>query len=113
MGLPPDGGLPWLSLLALAVLGLGGTGAAYVLLYRIITDDGPVVAAGVAYLLPVVALLLGALLLDETVGAASVAGVVLVLLGVALTRRRSRRRTAPDPRPAPGAVAAPRHDGTP
>jgi drug/metabolite transporter (DMT)-like permease len=63
-----EGGVPWLALLALTVLGLGGTGAAYVLLYRIIRDDGPVAAAGVAYLLPVVALLLGALLLDERVG---------------------------------------------
>ena len=77
------------------MLGLGGTGAAYVLLYRIIADDGPVAAAGVAYLLPVVALVLGALFLDETVGGASVAGVVLVLLGVALTRRRAVTAEAP------------------
>lgn len=87
VGLPADGGVPWVAVLALVVLGLGGTGAAYVLLYRIISDDGPVAASGVAYLLPVVALLLGALLLDETVGVPAVAGVVLVLLGVALTRR--------------------------
>ena len=46
-----------------------------------------VVASGVAYLLPVVALLLGAALLDERVGAVPVAGVALVLAGVALTRR--------------------------
>jgi drug/metabolite transporter (DMT)-like permease len=86
-----EGGVPWLALLALTVLGLGGTGAAYVLLYRIIRDDGPVAAAGVAYLLPVVALLLGALLLEERVGVTAVAGVALVLLGVALTRRRPVR----------------------
>ncbi len=86
----------WLPLLALGVLGLGGTGAAYVLLYRIIRDDGPVVAAGVAYLLPVVALALGSLLLDEPVEPAAAAGVLLVLVGVALTRRRS----LPSPHPA-------------
>lgn len=85
----PDGtGQALLPLVALGVLGLGGTGLAYVLLYRIIRDDGPVVAAGVAYLLPVVALLLGALLLDERVELPAVVGVALVLVGVALTRRR-------------------------
>ncbi len=86
--LPTDGTAPWLPVLALAVLGLGGTGVAYVLLYRIIRDDGPVAAAGVAYLLPVVALVLGAALLDERVEPTAVTGVVLVLAGVALTRRR-------------------------
>ncbi|MFC7162450.1 DMT family transporter [Aquipuribacter hungaricus] len=84
----PDGAaLPWGAVVALAVLGLGGTGAAYVLLYRLVRDDGPVVAAGVAYLLPVVALVLGALLLDEAIEPGALAGVVLVLGGVALTRR--------------------------
>lgn len=88
-GLPsPVTALPLLPLLALVVLGLGGTGLAYLLLYRIITDDGPVVASSVAYLLPVVALLLGAVVLGETVTVTGAAGVVLVLLGVGLTRVR-------------------------
>lgn len=80
------GTVPAVPLLALLVLGLGGTGLAYVLLYRIIIDDGPVVASSVAYLLPVVALLLGATVLGETVTVPGVVGVLLVLLGVGLTR---------------------------
>lgn len=82
------GGVPGLlPVLALLVLGLGGTGLAYLLLYRIIGDDGPVVAAGVAYLLPVVALLLGAAVLGEPVSVVGLAGVALVLAGVGLSRR--------------------------
>lgn len=80
------------AVLALAVLGLGGTGLAYLLLYRIIRDDGPVVASGVAYLLPVVAVLLGVLVLEEEVGVVPLLGVALVLAGVGLSRHR---RTTP------------------
>ena len=43
------------------------------------------------YLLPVVAIVLGVLVLGETVTAGVLAGIALVLAGVALTRRGSRR----------------------
>jgi drug/metabolite transporter (DMT)-like permease len=82
------------ALVALAVLGLGGTGVAYLLLYRIITDDGPVIASSVAYLLPVVALALGALVLDEVVTLTGLLGVACVLVGVGLTRSRPRAPVA-------------------
>lgn len=72
-----------------ALLGLGilGTGLAYVLNYRIITDDGPLLASTVTYLLPVVAVLAGVIVLDERVTSWLVIGVVVVLGGVGLTRR--------------------------
>ena len=79
---------------ALAILGALGTGAAYVLNYRIITDDGPVLASTVTYLLPVVAVLLGRVALDEPLTLPMTAGVAVVLLGVALARR------APSPAPS-------------
>lgn len=74
--------------LSLIILGIIGTGFAYVLNYRIIQDDGAAVASTVTYLLPVVAIILGRLTLDEPVGPATLVGVTLILLGVALTRRR-------------------------
>lgn len=74
---------------ALLVLGVVGTGVAYVLNYRIITDDGPILASTVTYLLPVVAVTLGALFLDEAITAQLVVGVIVVLAGVALSRRRA------------------------
>jgi drug/metabolite transporter (DMT)-like permease len=73
---------------AIAALGVIGTGVAYVINYRIITDDGPVLASTVTYLLPVVAVILGALVLSEPIPLQLAAGVAIVLAGVALTRRR-------------------------
>jgi drug/metabolite transporter (DMT)-like permease len=77
---------------ALAVLGIVGTGFAYVLNYQIITSDGATAASMVTYLLPVVAIVLGVLVLSEAVTPAMLAGIALVLAGVALTRRRQPRR---------------------
>jgi len=54
-----------------------------------ITDDGPILASTVTYLLPVVAVLAGLVVLDEHVTAALIAGVVVVLVGVGLTRKES------------------------
>ena len=77
------------------MLGVIGTGIAYVINYRIITDDGPVLASTVTYLLPVVAVILGALVLDEPITMQLAAGVAIVLAGVALTRRtRTANREA-------------------
>jgi drug/metabolite transporter (DMT)-like permease len=75
------------SVAALAVLGIVGTGLAYVLNYQIISSDGATVASTVTYLLPVIAIVLGVLVLHETVTALTLAGIALVLAGVALTRR--------------------------
>jgi drug/metabolite transporter (DMT)-like permease len=77
------------SITAIAVLGIVGTGFAYVLNYQIITSEGATVASTVTYLLPVVAIVLGVLVLSEGITATSLAGIALVLVGVALTRRRA------------------------
>jgi drug/metabolite transporter (DMT)-like permease len=75
---------------ALAVLGIIGTGFAYVLNHQIITSEGATVASTVTYLLPVVAIVLGVLVLGETITVTVLAGIALVLAGVALTRRRAK-----------------------
>ncbi|WP_380168327.1 DMT family transporter [Jannaschia sp. R86511] len=77
---------------AVLVLGIGGTGLAYLLLYRIIADDGPVAASTVTYLLPVVAFILGAVVLREPLTPTLLLGSALVLAGVALARRRNATR---------------------
>ena len=77
---------------AIAVLGIAGTGFAYVLNYQIITSDGATAASMVTYLLPVVAIVLGVLVLSESITGVTVAGIAAVLTGVALTRRKQRRR---------------------
>ncbi len=74
---------------ALAVLGIIGTGFAYVLNYQIITREGATIASTVTYLLPVVAIVLGVLVLSETITMTILGGIALVLIGVALTRRNT------------------------
>lgn len=74
------------ALIAVVILGVVGTGAAYVLNYRLIADDGPSSASVVTYLLPIVAVVLGALTLRESIPLNVVAGMAVILVGVALAR---------------------------
>lgn len=74
--------------ISIAILGMLGTGIAYVLNYQIITSAGATSASTVTYLLPVVAIILGVAVLGEHVGVLTLAGIALILAGVALTRRR-------------------------
>ena len=77
------------------ILGLIGTGAAYVLNYQIIASVGATVASTVTYLLPIVAIILGFLVLGEHITLADLAGIALILAGVALSRNRATHQ-APD-----------------
>uniref|UniRef100_UPI0007659813 DMT family transporter n=1 Tax=Streptomyces scabiei TaxID=1930 RepID=UPI0007659813 len=79
-------GVDLTALAAVTVLGIFGTGITFYLNYRLIADEGATSAATVGYLLPVVSIALGALFLDERVGPRVIAGMVVVLVGVALTR---------------------------
>ncbi len=87
----PAGGLDWSgattgSLLAVGVLGIVATGVTFHLNNRLIATEGPTAAATVGYLLPVVSVALGALVLGEDVSVRVLAGMAVVLAGVALTR---------------------------
>jgi drug/metabolite transporter (DMT)-like permease len=88
------------AVVALLILGAIGTGIAYVLNYRIITDDGPILASTVTYLLPVVAVILGWLFLDEPITAQIAIGVTVVLIGVALSRRKPETTPTEQPQAA-------------
>jgi drug/metabolite transporter (DMT)-like permease len=85
---------------AMLALGPLGTGVAYVLNYTIVARDGPTAASVVTYLLPVVAVALGALVLDETLTLAIAAGTAVILAGVALARRRSADTEPTTPAPS-------------
>ena len=78
-------GVPgWESLAAVLYLGLAATGAAYLLYFGLIAGAGASKAVLVTYLVPALALVYGAVLLDEQVTALALAGFALVLAGVAL-----------------------------
>jgi drug/metabolite transporter (DMT)-like permease len=76
------------ALVSILIHGALCTGAAYVLNYRLISDEGPTAASVVTYLLPVVSITLGALFLRESVTVGMAIGTVLVLAGVFLAQRR-------------------------
>jgi drug/metabolite transporter (DMT)-like permease len=86
------------SVLALAVL---GTALAQLILYRMLRLHGSARVSLVTYLLPPIALFYGALLLDEPITASMLAGLVLILGGVALGSGavRLQRRAALSPTP--------------
>lgn len=85
----------------LSLLGLGvlGTGVAYVLFFWLIDNIGSVRASLVTYIVPVIALVLGWLVLNESVGMNVVVGAALIIAGVASVMRgqapTSRRALAP------------------
>jgi drug/metabolite transporter (DMT)-like permease len=83
------------SVAGVVILGIFGTGIAYVLNYQIITSEGATVASTVTYLLPVVAIVLGVLVLGENITAMVLAGIALVLAGVALTRHHPKAGAEP------------------
>ncbi|MQM28713.1 DMT family transporter [Glycomyces albidus] len=76
--------------LAVLILGFLGTGIAYILNYRIITDDGPTAASIVVYLLPVVAISLGFTVLKEIIEPQSLIGVSMVLIAARIRRPEAR-----------------------
>ena len=85
------GSLPgWKEIASVAVLGVVGTGIAYVLYFAMIRDAGASRSILVTYLVPPVALAYGVLLLGESLQVAAVVGLALILGGVALAGRRSR-----------------------
>ena len=75
---------------SVAMVGVVGTGLAFALYYRIMQTIGPARTSVVAYLIPGVAVLYGATLLDEPVGGGIAIGLMLILAGSYLTARRSR-----------------------
>ena len=83
------------SAVAIVVLGAGGSGIAYLLYYFMMDTLGATRATTVTFLLPVTAILWGALLLREAITVPMIAGMVVILLGVFLTSRpRTQRTTA-------------------
>ncbi len=75
-------------ILAVAVLGLVGTGGAFLLMGSLVGRVGATRASFITYLIPVVALALGIVFQDDHVSVPALAGVVLVVTGAVLASRR-------------------------
>jgi drug/metabolite transporter (DMT)-like permease len=88
LGSIPASRFAWFALLAVAAVGVLGTGIAFVLMGRLVGRVGATRASIVGYLIPVVALLLGVVLRSDEVEPIAIAGVALVVVGAYLTSRR-------------------------
>lgn len=83
------------------ILGVVGTGAAYILYYRLIAAIGATRSSYTTYLIPIVGVTWGWLLLSEPVGWNTLGGVAVILCGlviaggrIGLLARRVRRKRA-------------------
>ena len=91
---------------AIVLLGVLGTGAAYVLSYTLIAEVGPTRASLVTYLIPIVAVTVGVLFLDEVFSFRLVVGGGLTIAGIALLNVGG-----PGSRAVPVVAGAPGRDG--
>jgi drug/metabolite transporter (DMT)-like permease len=113
--LDPPSAMPSPSVvLAIVVLGLVCTAAAFVILNGLIAEIGPGRALVITYVNPLVAVALGVAILGERPGAGAVVGLVLILAGSWLSTRRDVVAGAPPAHPAaaPDAEANARRAGS-
>ena len=84
----------WESLLPMVALGSIGTALAYVWFTTLVGRVGATRGSVTLYFIPVVAILLGALVLDESIAVAAILSTALVLCGAYLTSRQEPRALA-------------------
>jgi len=80
------------SVLALTGLGSVGTGLAYWFMASLVGRVGSIRASFITYLIPVVSLVLGVWLRDDTVTAAALTGMPITIVGAFLASRRTTGR---------------------
>lgn len=78
----------WASIGSIVTLGVLGTGVAYVFYYRIIDAAGSTIASSVTIVQPVVAVILGMLLLQETLHWFEAVGGLVIILGAVIAQGR-------------------------
>lgn len=83
-----DSTFVWAAATSNIVLGVAGTGLAFVLMATLVGRVGGPRASFITYLIPVVSLALGVGFRNDQVSAVSLVGVVLVIAGAALASRR-------------------------
>ena len=88
-GLAAASSFGWETLVSVLFLGVAATAVGYLLYFGLIAGAGASRAILVTYLVPSMALVYGAVFLDEQVSTLALLGLALVLAGVALGTRRA------------------------
>jgi len=86
-----DSSFSWSAVGSVAVLGILGTGLAFVLMGNLVANVGSTRASFATYLIPVVATFLGIIVRNEAVALVAIVGVGLVIAGAALASRKERQ----------------------
>lgn len=103
-GVPPDD-VPARALAATLALGVLSSGLAYIVFFGLIQRITATQASLVSYIIPIVATVLGWMVLDEAIGPNLFAGLVLILAGVLIVNgglRAARDCMRGQPRPGAG-----------
>jgi drug/metabolite transporter (DMT)-like permease len=90
---PWERGIGGDALFAVIWLGLLGSGAAYLIFFRLLGHWGATRTSLVAYLLPIWGIVLGAIVLQEPIDPRLIIGTALVISGIALVNQRRSLRT--------------------
>ena len=93
------------AILAVVWLGVFGSGAAYLLNFRLLSRIGATRTSILAYFLPIIGIVSGALMFQEHIDPLVLVGTSLVLAGIALVngrflQRQLYGRRAPEPGPS-------------
>lgn len=86
----PVADVTWSAGLALAFLGVVSTALATMLYFKLITAAGPTFVSLINYLIPLWALLVGVVFLNETPQWTALIGLVFILSGIAISESRRR-----------------------
>jgi drug/metabolite transporter (DMT)-like permease len=89
------------SFLAILALGLTSSGGALIAMSTLASRVGAPRANVAVYFVPIVAIVLGVLIRDDTVKAIAIGGIALVLIGAFLTSRADTRPPKPSTDPVP------------
>jgi drug/metabolite transporter (DMT)-like permease len=81
------------SLLALAALGVLGTGVAYILNFHVVSHAPATIASSVTYLTPLFAVIVGVAFLHEGLTWNEPVGAALILAGAAIAQDRFRHKS--------------------
>jgi len=90
--LPMPDARTWMSLLAIALI---NTALAYVVYFQMVASVGVTLISLVTFLIPVIALFLGAVFLGESVTLQALAGMAIIALGLASADERLFKRLIP------------------
>ncbi|HEX6923769.1 MAG TPA: DMT family transporter [Bacillales bacterium] len=92
-GFPTHVFTSWEPLLSILVLGVFGSGIAYLLNFYMIQKGGPEFASFVTYLVPISAMFWGWFILDEPLSAHLIIGLLFIFGGVYLSGKKTKKKT--------------------